>query len=156
MCSWRRAGWCRNVLCGGLDVIIRRPAVFDVLLVTASLLPDFILCAWLISDQPTRIFCLRADCPHWDVLWWLSSLLLWRWWRPWDHSGERLHLCIRDAWVVQTGTDPVQARRHDIRCIPLNSKSVRTSGIWSHFEIFMQQNGAFYLFKQIWKVWHTF
>lgn len=50
-----------------------------------------------------------ADCPHWNVLWWLSSFLL-RWWRwPWDHSGEWLHLCLRDTRAIQTRADPLQA-----------------------------------------------
>lgn len=56
---------------------------------------------------------LCSDCPHWNVLWRLSSLLLRRRGRPWAHSGERLHLCLRDTRAIQTGADPLQARRYN-------------------------------------------
>lgn len=54
------------------------------------------------------------DCSHWNVLRWLSSLLLRRWRRPRDHSGEWLHLCFWDTRAVQTGADPLQAMWYDI------------------------------------------
>lgn len=43
---------------------------------------------------------LFPDCPNWNVLRRLSSLFLWRRWRPWDHSGEWLHLCLWDTRAI--------------------------------------------------------
>lgn len=64
----------------------------------------------LISSESSENLVL-SDCPYGNVLWRLSSLLLrWRW-RPWGHSGERLHFCLWDTRVIQTRADPLQTRR---------------------------------------------
>lgn len=81
----------------------------------APLLPPLVsihtLCVTNSWAQAAHTVFLFADRPHWNVLRRLSPLLL-RWRRrPWDHSGERLHLRVRDARAIQTRADPLKTRR---------------------------------------------